>query len=107
LLDKKVVAKVKKQSDQRMMEKELTTYGDDNEEEITSYDEVTNCRLRGVQDSDLSNALFGNNLNSFKNGPASIVRVNDVNFEVKSGHKDEVLTKSRSGNTPAKVMPFD
>jgi hypothetical protein len=90
-----------------MMEKELTTYGDDNEEEITSYDEVTNCRLRGTQDNDLSNVLFGNNLNGYRNGPASIIKVNEVKLEMKSGSKEEVLTKSRSGNTLAKVMPFD
>jgi hypothetical protein len=80
-----------------------TTHGDDYEEEFT-YDEQTNCRLRGMtSDSDLTGALFSNN--GFGTSSVAAVKLNEVKLEIKSGSKSE--KKVRSKNTPAKVAPFD
>ena len=60
------------------MDKELTTHGDENEEEITSYDEPTNCRLRGIGDEELGSAIYGNNLCSFNPTSSPIVRPHEI-----------------------------
>lgn len=60
-----------------------------------------------MNDPDLTGALFGTNLNGIKTGPASILRLSGVKIEMKSANKEDVLVKSKSGNTPAKIVPFD